>query len=47
MSTPHDGGLVVGRGCDDQLEFEFALDLLLDGFDNLYRQGWTSRDARS
>jgi len=25
----------VGQGCDEQFEFEFALDLLLDGFDRL------------
>ncbi len=30
----HDAGTVVGgSGCDDQFEFEFALDLLLDGLD--------------
>lgn len=28
--------------CDDQFEFEFALDLLLDGFEQLHQQGWTS-----
>jgi hypothetical protein len=33
----------VGEGCDDQFEFEFALDLLLDGFERLHRQGWSSR----
>jgi AcrR family transcriptional regulator len=33
---------LVGPGCDNQFEFEFALDLLLDGFDRLQRQGWTS-----
>jgi AcrR family transcriptional regulator len=33
---------VVTRGCDDRFEFEFALDLLLDGFDRLHRSGWTS-----
>ena len=33
---------VVGQGCDDQFEFEFALDLLLDGFERLHRQHWTS-----
>ncbi|AXJ08614.1 TetR/AcrR family transcriptional regulator [Arthrobacter sp. PM3] len=33
---------VVGRGCDDQFEFEFALDLLLAGFERLHRQHWTS-----
>ncbi len=32
----------VGQGCDDQFEFEFALDLLLDGFEQLHRQHWTS-----
>jgi hypothetical protein len=31
----------VGQGCDDQFEFEFALDLLLDGFGRLHRQHWT------
>jgi AcrR family transcriptional regulator len=39
----HDPASAVGRGCDDQFEFEFALDLLLDGFERLHRQGWTSR----
>ena len=33
---------VVGQGCDDQFEFEFALDLLLDGFERLHRQHWSS-----
>ena len=28
--------------CDDLFEFEFALDLLLDGFERLHQQGWTS-----
>ena len=41
-ATPHDDNSVVGRGCDDQFEFEFALDLLLDGFEQLHRRGWTS-----
>jgi AcrR family transcriptional regulator len=27
----HDDATVVGPGCDDQFEFEFALDLMLDG----------------
>jgi AcrR family transcriptional regulator len=38
----HDDTSVVGGGCDDQFEFEFALDVLLDGFARLHRQGWTS-----
>jgi hypothetical protein len=28
-------GYVVGQGCDDQFEFEFALDLVLDGLERL------------
>jgi len=42
----HDGKSVVGPGCDDQFEFEFALDVLLDGFERLHEQGWTSVDRR-
>jgi AcrR family transcriptional regulator len=33
----HDEASVVGGGCDDQFEFEFALDLLLDGLERLRR----------
>jgi hypothetical protein len=29
---------IVGTGCDDQAEFEFALDLMLDGFDRLHQR---------
>lgn len=43
MAASHDDGSIVGQGCDDQFEFEFALDLLLDGFETLRRSGWTSR----
>ncbi|GGT34455.1 TetR family transcriptional regulator [Streptomyces kurssanovii] len=43
-AVAHDAGSVVGQGCDDQFEFEFALDLLLDGFERLRRQGWSSAD---
>nr|WP_205862875.1 TetR/AcrR family transcriptional regulator [Planosporangium thailandense] len=42
MGPAHDEGSVVGQGCDDQFEFEFALDLLLDGFEKLHQQGWRS-----
>jgi AcrR family transcriptional regulator len=42
-STQHDGDSSVGGGCDDQFEFEFALDLLLDGFERMHERGWTSR----
>jgi AcrR family transcriptional regulator len=47
VAAAHDDGSVVGQGCDDEYEFEFALDLLLDGFDNLHRRGWTSHGVRS
>jgi len=36
----HDDDTVVAHGCDDQAEFEFALDLLLDGFARLHAAGW-------
>lgn len=41
-ASAHDQGSVVGRGCDDQFEFEFVLDLLLDGIEKLHTGGWTS-----
>jgi AcrR family transcriptional regulator len=31
----HDEASVVGGGCDDQFEFEFALDLMLDGLEKM------------
>jgi len=34
------GGSPVG-GCDEQAEFEFALDLLLDGIERLHHQRWS------
>jgi AcrR family transcriptional regulator len=36
MAAAHDDD-VVGSGCDDQFEFEFALDLLLDGIERRHR----------
>jgi AcrR family transcriptional regulator len=41
----HDAESVVGAGCDDQFEFEFALDVLLDGIERLDAQRWTSAAA--
>lgn len=38
----HDEQSVVGPGCDDQFEFEFTLDLLLDGIEALRLRGWSS-----
>ncbi|HEU4396588.1 MAG TPA: TetR/AcrR family transcriptional regulator C-terminal domain-containing protein [Actinomycetota bacterium] len=35
MAITHDEASVVGQGCDDQFEFEFALDLMLDGLERL------------
>jgi AcrR family transcriptional regulator len=35
MTVAHDDASVVGAGCDDQFEFEFALDLVLDGLERL------------
>jgi AcrR family transcriptional regulator len=32
-SISHDDASTVGPGCDDQFEFEFALDLMLDGLE--------------
>ena len=43
LTVAHDDASVVGSGCDDQFEFEFALDLLLDGLERLRARGWTSR----
>jgi AcrR family transcriptional regulator len=34
-AVTHDDASVVGPGCDDQFEFEFALNLLLDGLERL------------
>jgi len=39
VTVYHDAASVVGQGCDDQFEFEFALDLLLDGLERLLRPG--------
>lgn len=41
-SRPHDPASVVDAGCDDQLEFEFGLDLMLDGIERLHAARWTS-----
>jgi AcrR family transcriptional regulator len=35
MSLHEDGSPTVGAGCDDQVEFEFGIDLLLDGLERL------------
>jgi AcrR family transcriptional regulator len=45
LRASHDEQTVVGTGCDDQFEFEFALDILLEGFERLHQQGWTSTNG--
>ena len=42
----HDDDSVVSHGCDDQFEFEFALDLLLDGIEGHHQRDWSSKAAR-
>jgi hypothetical protein len=42
-ATPHESDSVVGSGCDDEFEFAFALDLLLDGIEQRRASGWSSR----
>jgi AcrR family transcriptional regulator len=46
MAVYHDEASVVGSGCDDQFEFEFALDLLLDGIERLRQQELTSTNGQ-
>ncbi len=36
-TAPH-----AGSNCDDDAEFAFALDLMLDGFERLHLSGWSS-----
>lgn len=36
----------IGQSCDEQFEFEFTLDLLLDAFERLHETGWTSKSKR-
>ncbi|WP_433825895.1 TetR/AcrR family transcriptional regulator [Actinoplanes sp. CA-015351] len=40
MTAAHENDTIVGGGCDDEFEFEFALDVLLDGFERLHATGW-------
>jgi hypothetical protein len=41
MAAAHPRPDGTGRGCDDQYEFEFALDLVLDGTEILHKQRWS------
>jgi AcrR family transcriptional regulator len=46
-NADHDHSSTVGRGCDDQFEFEFTLDLVLDGFELLRQRDWRSKNRRT
>lgn len=35
----------AGAECDEDAEFDFALDLILDGVDRLHQQGWRYQPA--
>ena len=37
----HDPESTLGSGCDDQFEFEFGLDLILDGLERLRGEAWS------
>jgi AcrR family transcriptional regulator len=41
----HDPDSALGSGCDDQYEFEFGLDLILDGLERLRDAAWTRSAA--
>lgn len=45
-AAQHREGSSIVAGCDDQFEFEFALDVLLDGFERLRQAGWSSTDPK-
>ena len=42
LAASHGNASSIVAGCDDQIEFEFALDVLLDGFERLHEEGWSS-----
>ena len=46
IAASHDEGSIVGQGCDDQFEFEFALDILLDGLEARLESSRGSRARR-
>jgi AcrR family transcriptional regulator len=45
MAAAHPRPEAKMPGCDDQYEFEFALDLVLDGVEILHAMGWSSASA--
>ena len=45
-AAQHNDGTSIVQGCDDQSEFEFALDILLDGFERLRQENWSSANPK-
>ncbi|MBK8437423.1 MAG: hypothetical protein IPL37_13190 [Austwickia sp.] len=43
LAASHGPETVVGTGCDDQWEFEFGVDLLLEGIQRWHQAGWPGR----
>jgi AcrR family transcriptional regulator len=41
----HDDESTLGSGCDDQFEFEFGLDVILDGLERLRERDWQLADG--
>jgi AcrR family transcriptional regulator len=41
----HDDQSTLGSGCDDQFEFEFGLDVILDGLERLRERDWQLVDG--
>jgi AcrR family transcriptional regulator len=41
-ASSHDENSVVGQGCDDEFEFDFALDLVFDGIEQRHKAHWSS-----
>jgi AcrR family transcriptional regulator len=41
----HDDQSTLGSGCDDQFEFEFGLDVILDGLERLRERDWQLADG--
>ncbi|MFP5359619.1 MAG: TetR/AcrR family transcriptional regulator [Actinomycetes bacterium] len=47
MAARHDPGTAVGPSCDDDAEFAFAIDVLLDGIALRHAAGWSAPPAAS
>jgi AcrR family transcriptional regulator len=47
MSASGGDPAAIGQACDEQFEFEFTLDLLLEAFERLHQAGWASPAIRA